>query len=64
LGTKGYEIKKLQLQIKQLEESQKALQVQASDLQSIDKISTAAQALKFVPVTNVTYLKATDYALK
>ena len=64
LGTKGFEIKNLQQEIKQLQESQKGLQAQASDMQSIDKISNAAQSLNFVPVTNVTYLKAADYALK
>jgi hypothetical protein len=64
LGTKGYEIRKLDLQLRQVEAEQKVLQLQASDLQSINRIQTQAQQLNFVPATNVTYLKASDFALK
>ena len=63
LGTKGYEIQKLQAQIKALEDQQKTLQLQASDLQSITRIQDEATALNFVPSTNVTYLKTSDFAL-
>ncbi len=64
LGTKGYEIKKLDLQLRQLEADQKNLQLQTSDLQSINRIETEAQKLNYVPNTNVTYLKDPDFALK
>jgi cell division protein FtsL len=64
LGTKGYEIKKLDEQVRQLQSDQKTLQLQSSDLQSINRIQTEAQKLNFVPTTNVTYLKASDFALK
>jgi len=64
LGTKGYEIKKLDAQVRQLMADQKNLQLQASDLQSINRIETQAQLLDFVPNTNVTYLKDSDFALK
>ena len=64
LGTKGYEIKKLDQQVQQLETNQKNLQLQASDLQSINRIQTEAQKLNFIPNSNITYLKASDFALK
>ncbi|HTL39548.1 MAG TPA: hypothetical protein VL306_01935 [Methylomirabilota bacterium] len=64
LSTKGYEIKKLQTQLNDLQSVQKSLQVQASNLQSIDHIQEAAQALNFVPSTNVTYVNDSSYAFK
>ena len=64
LGTKGYEIRKLEEQIRLLQADQKNLQMQSSDLQSIGRIETEVSKLNFVPATNVTYLKAADYALK
>lgn len=64
LGTKGYEIKKLEQQVRLVEEEQKNLQIQASDFQSINRIQTQAQKLNFVPTSNVTYLKDSDFALK
>lgn len=64
LSTKGYEIKKLQSQLNQLESEQKSLQVQASNLQSIDHIQQTAKLLNFVPATNVTYVNDSNYALK
>jgi len=64
LGTKGYEIKKLEQQVREVEEEQKNLQMRASDLQSINRIQENAQKLNFVPSTNVVYLKDTDFALK
>ena len=64
LGTKGYEIQKLQQEIKVLGDQQKSLQIQASNLQSISRIQEQATALNFVPSTNVTYLKNSDFALK
>ncbi len=64
IGTKGYEIKKLEQQLAQLEFAQKKLQVQSSDLQSITKLQEVAQSLNFVPAQNPTYLRDHDYALK
>lgn len=64
LGTRGYQIRKLEQQVRQVQAEQKNLQVQASDLQSIDLIQGSAQKLNFVPTANVTYLKDSDYALK
>lgn len=64
LGTKGYQIRGLEQQIRQVQEDQKNLQLRASDLQSISRIKLQAQTLNFVPTTNVTYLKDSDFALK
>jgi len=64
MGTKGYEIRRLEQQVRQVESEQKNLQIKASDLQSIDRIQTNAQSLNFVPATNITYLKDSDFALK
>jgi cell division protein FtsL len=64
LGTKGYQIRNLEQQVRQVEENQKNLQIQTSDLQSIDRIQQQAQILNFVPSTTITYLKDSDFALK
>ena len=64
LGTKGYEIKKMGSEVKLLEANQKALQLQASDLQSLNRIESQAQKLNFVPNNNITYLNNSDFAFK
>ena len=64
LGTKGYEIRNLESKVQQLEIDQKHLQIQASDMQSLNRIQIDAQKLNFVPTSNITYLKASDFALK
>jgi cell division protein FtsL len=64
LGTKGYEIRKVEQQIANLEAQKNSLQLDASNLQSIDKIQSNAQQLNFVPSTNVTYIKDPNFALK
>ena len=64
LGTKGYEIRKLEEQVRILEDDQKNLQIQAADLQSINTIMEETSKLNFVPTTNVTYVKESDFALK
>ena len=64
LGTKGYEIRKLEQEVRLLESDQKKMQVETSDLQSINRIQLYAQKLNYVPATNVTYLKDSDFALK
>jgi hypothetical protein len=64
LSTKGYEIKKLEQRLINLESSQKKLQVEAADLQSINNLQLEAAKLNFVPATNITYLKDPDYAFK
>ena len=64
LGTKGYQIRTLEQQVRQIEQEQKNLQVEALDLQSSTLIQQQAQKLNFVPATNVTYLKDSDFALR
>ncbi len=64
LGTKGYDIKKLDQQVRNLEDQQKTLFMQASDLQSINRIQDQAQKLNYVPVNNAIYIKDSDFALK
>jgi len=64
MGTKGYEIKKLESQMETLQEQQKNLMLQTSNLQSIDRIQEQATKLNFVPTNNVSYLRTADFALK
>jgi cell division protein FtsL len=64
LGTKGYEIRKVEQQIANLEAQKNTLQLDAANLQSIDKIQSNAQQLNFVPSTSVTYIKDANFALK
>lgn len=64
LGTKGYEIRRVEQKIANLEAEKNSLQLDASDLQSIDKIQSHAEKLNLVPSTNVTYIKDANFALK
>ncbi|MBX4191838.1 MAG: hypothetical protein KW804_03500 [Candidatus Doudnabacteria bacterium] len=64
LSTKGYEIKKLDEQLREMEAGQKSLQMQAADLQSINRIQTEAQKLNYVPVNQAAYLKDSDFAFR
>lgn len=64
LSTAGFKIRNLEQQVAKLEEENKHLQILSSDLGSIDKIQETAKQLNFVPVTNVSYLKDSDFALK
>jgi len=64
LGTTGYQIKKVEKQIQALQQEQKNLQLDASDLQSIERVQAEAVKLNFVPSENVTYLKDPNFALK
>jgi cell division protein FtsL len=64
LGTRGYEIRQLEQKIKVLQADNKDLQIHSSSLSSITKIQQEATALNMVPASNVTYIKATDFAMK
>ena len=64
LGTKGYEIRGLEQQVRQVEQEQKNLEVESLDLQSSSRVQDQVQSLNFVPATNITYLKDSDFALK
>ena len=64
LGTKGYEIKRVESRLQAIENEQKSLQIQSSDLQSINQIQNQATLGQFVPVTQVTYIKDANFALK
>ena len=64
LGTKGYTIRKLEQELKTMELEQKHLEVQVSNLQTINRIQRQADKLNFVPSTNVTYIQDSDFALK
>jgi cell division protein FtsL len=64
LGTRGYEIRQLEQQVKALDASNKQLQIQSSSLSSITKIQKDAEAFRMVPATNVTYIKDAGFALK
>lgn len=64
LGTKGYQIRQLEVKLDQLQAEQKNLKVQSSSLQSINRIEEEANKLNFVPAGNVTYIKDPNFALK
>lgn len=55
--TKGFEIKSLENSISELQKSQRQLEYEAADLQSIQHIQKEMNMSEFVPTTNVSYLK-------
>lgn len=62
-ATKGFEIKSLEKKIAELQKTQKQLQLDAADLQSIQNIQQRMNLENFVPVANISYLKNTGMAL-
>ena len=64
LGTRGYEIRQIEQQIKVMQVENKTLQIQSSSLSSITQIQKEAESLNMVPATEVTYLKEADFALR
>jgi energy-coupling factor transporter transmembrane protein EcfT len=64
LATMNLSIRKLNSQIADLEATHKQLDLQNSSLQSMASIQQVSQQLNFVPVTNVSYIKSDNFALK
>lgn len=64
LSTRGYEIKKIEKDLTILQSQQKHLEMEVSNLQSINRIESASERLNYVPATGVTYIKDANYALK
>jgi len=58
-ATKGYEINRLQTQLAQLQDEHDKLQVQAAQLQSIQRIQTDPAVLNMVPINQITYVQTT-----
>ena len=62
LSTKGYEIKKLDKRLIELEERNKRLELEAASLKSIQSIESQIRTLNLVPMTSVDYLGQNGYA--
>lgn len=64
LSTDGFKIRTLEQQFGTLEAVNKNLEMQVSDLTSVTRIQLQAVNSNFVPVTNVTFIKDDNFALK
>lgn len=64
LSTKGYEIRQQQEAISGLSTEYKHLEMQVSNMQSINRIKQEAAKLNFVPTSGVTYINVSDFVLK
>lgn len=62
LSTKGYEIKRLEKRIGELNEMQKRLGVESAALQSVQQIEETVQTLNLVPSKEINYPKGNGYA--
>lgn len=62
-ATSGYEIKKLEQEIAQLQESNKNLNLAFIKLQSMDRIVSGAESLNLVPVDKVETINADANAI-
>ncbi len=58
-STAGYGINRLHNKVADLENSHKKFEIQAAELQSIQRIQSDSAALSMVPVTSVDYIQAT-----
>ncbi len=56
-STKGYEISGLQRKVDQLKEDQRQLEVQAAQLQSLQRIQNDPAVQNMVPVSKVSYVQ-------
>lgn len=63
-STKGYEIKQRQREVTQLKEQAKKLEIQAAQLQSIQRVQGDQVILNMVPVTGVSYIQTTSLTQK
>lgn len=63
-ATKGYEIKKLDTRLTQLKEQHRKLQLEAAQLQSIQKIQMDQATLNMVPVSSISYIQITSLSQK
>ena len=64
LSTRGYEMKKIQQQLDQLSDINKKLEIEASELKSIESIKTEVKSLNLVPGSSVKYFRDNGYAYK
>lgn len=64
ISTKGYEIKKLEKTLGELQDSQKKLELEASSLKSMQNIETEVKTLNLVPSNEVKYLTRQGYAFE
>jgi hypothetical protein len=58
-STKGYEIHSLQVKISTLQEQNKKISIESSQLQSLNRIESAPQTATMVPVTQIGYIRTT-----
>jgi len=56
-STKGYEITELHDQIKNLEEQNKSLEIEAAELKSFENLKDEANTLNMVNTDNIVYIK-------
>jgi cell division protein FtsL len=56
-STKGYEITELHNQIKNLEEQNKSLEIEAAELKSFENLKNEADTLNMVGTNNIVYIK-------
>ena len=62
LSTKGYEIRKLELALKDIKETGKRLELEAAGLQSIQSIDEDIELLNLIPSGTVKSIPGSDYA--
>lgn len=56
-STKGYEITELQNKVKDLEEQNKSLEIEAAELKSFENLKSEAETLNMVSTSEIVYLK-------
>ena len=57
--TKGYQMRDLETRINVVEESNQKLEIQVTELQTLDSIKERSQTLGMVPTDKVKYIKVT-----
>jgi len=62
ISTKGYEIRQLELSLKDLKETGKRLELEAAGLQSIQSIDEDIELLNLIPSGTVKSIPGSDYA--
>jgi len=55
--TKGYQIRDLEKKIQAIEDSNRKVQLEVAELQSLDSVEERIKELGMVPVSNVKYIK-------
>ncbi len=62
ISTKGYDIKKLEVKLNEMKESNKRLELQAASLKSINNLESEVKTMNLIPSEDTNYIEDSRYS--